>query len=198
MARCEQCNSLLLISRVKYADWTFCSDRCVTAMKVGLTQRFIPAADIAASLDQLFHGACGKCRGPGPVDIFTCNTVTGMLVAYQVKTISALTCARCARKAKLGAAGHCLLLGWWGVHSFIHNLIYLPKNILGAALVKAPTKPSKLMAESMLVRLAELNIATFKQALAGAAGAPAAPAGAAAPAQAKLLEEKPNPFREGV
>jgi len=157
MARCDNCKGLLLISRTSFAGGTFCGAGCVEKFKIALTERVVPAAALADEITKIHMAACPVCKGPGPLDVYEANKATGMLVAYQVKTLKRLSCAKCGRSLKLQAAAHCFFLGWWGLHAAVHTLVYLPKNLIGAVAAKPAPEPSQQLTRLVKIRLAEAS-----------------------------------------
>lgn len=140
MAKCTNCNSTILLGGKKLSKYTFCDDGCMAKFKIGLVDQYMSPVEVDKAVDEIYSGKCPSCRGDGPVDLYSSNKVTGMIVAYTAATETAVCCVSCGRKMKLKAALHCAFLGWWGVKAAIHNIIYLPKNLIGAAMTIKDTR----------------------------------------------------------
>ena len=81
--------------------------------------------------------------------------VTGLILAFTINTAQHICCRACGRKRKLFAALHCFFLGWWGIKSFLTNLLVLPYNLLGAAFIFVPREPSAALVQTVKERLAD-------------------------------------------
>jgi hypothetical protein len=57
-------------------------------------------------------------------------------------------CAACGRKERL-KAGWCALAGWWGPKAAVFNLFVLPGNLIAAAVIRKPTRPSGRFREAV-------------------------------------------------
>lgn len=84
--------------------------------------------------------ACPHC-GRNPIEsVARGYRVTGMLLAYQRKTLRVVGCQSCIRKKLLVAAVKNLLLGWWGVRAALTNLFAVPWNVARAFVSRGPNE----------------------------------------------------------
>ncbi len=63
----------------------------------------------------VYHGACPKCQGPGPVDVHVSYRIWSAVFLTSWKNTPRVSCRTCGVKSQLGDAAFSLVLGWWGV-----------------------------------------------------------------------------------
>ena len=158
MAKCSACGSRILFGGQQWGAWPCCDAACLSNLKVRFVDEAMDAAVVAASVDEVFRGACPGCAGPGPVDVYGATSITGMIVAHQIVRRALVGCRSCGRKLRAKAALHCLLLGWWGAHSAMLNLYYLPASLCSALFARSPSAPSSALRRRVKEHLAERSL----------------------------------------
>ncbi len=161
MNKCGACGSRILMGGTYWSAWVFCDESCATNLKIALTEKLIPEADIEKQVSEVHQGACIQCSKEGPNDVYTTKKVTGMLLAAQWSTEEHVCCSKCAKKKKGSALLHCLLLGWWSPKAALTNIMYIPYNLFGMLLSKPTPFPSKSLTKSVKIILANQNSRAF-------------------------------------
>jgi hypothetical protein len=118
-------------------------------------------------VEEVWGGACPKCKGPGPVDVHKVHEVWSALVMTRWTTKSQVSCRSCARKRQLGGAAFSFVFGWWG---FPWGLILTPvqvtRNIIGMGAGPDSSRASDGLRKLVMVNLGAQVIASQKAAAA--------------------------------
>jgi hypothetical protein len=144
MATCAYCGTAILFGGVKDGTRRYCNSVC---QHQGILQRgaqtAVPEDVLTREVERVHKGTCPRCGGPGPVDVHDYHSVWSAIVVTRYVTKSMVCCQSCGKKAKLGAAGSSLVLGWWG---FPFGLIITPfqigRNLVGVFKPPDPMAPS--------------------------------------------------------
>ena len=67
------------------------------SLKLALTTRYVPTADVERQTADLHQASCLICGKEGPNDVYTTRKVTGMILAVHWATERHVCCAVCAR-----------------------------------------------------------------------------------------------------
>lgn len=154
MASCAHCGSLLIL-RKRVGDQAFCNDACVQNARLALAAGRVPQTQVDEYAARLFQGPCGKCGGPGPIDVFTSHWVWSIGFLTSSKSVPVVSCRRCGMKAQALGLVSSLIVGWWG---FPWGLILTPvqavRNVVGLCRGASVTGPSVALQEVARVKLA--------------------------------------------
>jgi len=126
MARCANCNKIILFGGTRDGAHQFCNATCYNNARTAAVAQILPQDDVEALLNQLHTGPCPLCKGPGPVDVHMAYTVYSMLVLTQRRQSGRICCRSCGVKHQTKAIALSALFGWWG---FPWGLIYTPVQI---------------------------------------------------------------------
>jgi hypothetical protein len=152
--KCAACNAKIIGGK-SFLAWKFCNDACVANFKTQMVERIVGPEMIADKVRAVAEGPCPICGGRTGNDVYSSTTVTGVLVFVLTQSSSRLSCLSCARKKRLRAFFHCLLLGWWSPKALIYNVFVLPTNLFAAALTRQPEAPSPALVKLVKAGLAE-------------------------------------------
>lgn len=155
MAKCAACEATILFGGEQFRKWVFCDNNCREKFKIALTEQHVEPEVIAQHVHDVFNSECPVCHKDGPLDCYSYTKVTGVLVAFQIDSQSRMCCARCGRMGRLGAFAHCLFLGWWSPKALVCNVFVLPTNLIAAAFVRPPTKPTPELISTVKARIGE-------------------------------------------
>ena len=158
MATCDQCGTMILFGGVKAGGARFCNARCHRAAAQMAAQNLIPAGVVEEHLARLHQGPCPRCAGPGPVDVHMVHSVYSFVILTRWSSAGPICCVGCGRKAKWGAAGLCLLTGWWG---FPWGLVLTPIQITRN--LKSLSQPDPAVPSERLRK--HLRMVLYQQAL---------------------------------
>jgi len=157
MARCQQCNVVIVLGGRKKNGARYCSSNCMNQdQPVG--KRPVSDAELEASLLAVHAGPCPLCEGDGPVDVHNVHRIWSALWFTQWKTESTVGCQSCGRSAQLRGILFSSLLGWWGFPwGFIVTPIQILRNLGG--MLRSPSEyPSAQLEEMVRGQLAELPV----------------------------------------
>jgi hypothetical protein len=155
MAGCSYCGSAILFGGKQEGDLRFCNATCQEKGVLIRLAKQLPADVVEEAVRATYAGSCPKCQGHGPVDVHTSYRVWSALLLTSSSSRPQVCCSSCGRKAKIGDALFCLLLGWWG---FPWGLIFTPvqisRNLLGLVFRPNSTKPTDKLRNLVSVHLA--------------------------------------------
>ena len=155
MAKCSYCGSTIVFGGKQDGDLRFCNATCQEQGAFIRLARQLPADLVQEAVRSTHAGSCPKCQGRGPVDVHTSYRVWSALLLTSWSSRPQVCCSSCGRKAKLGDACFCLLLGWWG---FPWGLIFTPvqlyRNLVGLATGPDPRSPSDELQSMVSIHLA--------------------------------------------
>jgi hypothetical protein len=126
MASCAACNTTILFGGVREGEDRFCNTTCHGRGYLLSIARELPPSTVMEHTSAVFHGACPRCQGAGPVEVHTSYTVWSALVLTSWRSEPRMSCRRCGVKAQIGAAAFSLALGWWG---FPWGLVMTPVQV---------------------------------------------------------------------
>jgi hypothetical protein len=126
MAACGACGTTIIFGGVKDAGLRFCNAKCRNDGALLSLARQLPPDVVKQQTMNIYHGACPKCQGPGPVDVHTAYFVWSAVFMTSWKNTPQVSCKACGVKSQLGNAAISLLVGWWG---FPWGLIMTPVQI---------------------------------------------------------------------
>jgi len=160
MAKCDYCNSTIVIGGVKQGDQRFCNQKCYQSGLLLNVARQIPEDLLRREIHQVHQGQCPKCKGSGPIDVHTSYLVFSALILTRWSTKPQVSCRSCGVKSQLGNALISLLFGWWG---FPWGLILTPvqvtRNLLGIFNPPSPTQPSQQLEKFVGLGMATQTVA---------------------------------------
>lgn len=156
MARCDYCNSMILMGGTTLGDLRFCNQKCADKGQLLIRSQQVPEAHVQELVHRMHQGPCPKCGGAGPIDVFTTHRIWSAVLLTSWKNEVQVSCRSCGTKSQLLGVLSCLVLGWWG---FPWGLIMTPvqvvKNIGGLMRKVDTTQPSPDLA-----RIARLHLAS--------------------------------------
>lgn len=152
MARCTNCDSLIIMGGTKVGSLTFCGAKCAALAPLYAGAEALGEVEVEREVQRLRQAPCPVCQGPGPVDIYTSYRVYSVLVMTSWRNLPRVSCRGCARKAQAMDAGISLVAGWWGIPwGFIMTPIQLGRNVVG--MVGNPAEDAPTAAFKRRVRL---------------------------------------------
>jgi predicted nucleic-acid-binding Zn-ribbon protein len=155
MAACNACGTTILFGGTKIDEGRYCNARCANRGQLLSISRQIPASVVSDSVSKIFHGACPKCQGAGPVDVHASYRVWSAVVMTQWQSFQQISCRSCGVKKQLGDALFCLLLGWWGFPwGLIATPIQITRNLAGAMKNQSESGPSPKLENAVRIMLA--------------------------------------------
>lgn len=102
--------------------------------EVTLQDYEVPAGAVAVDV------TCPHC-GERPIETVAKGyRVTGLVLFMQRKTLRFVGCQRCIRRKLLGATLKNLVLGWWGIKSFVFNCFAIPWNLSRGLIARGPNE----------------------------------------------------------
>ena len=115
MAACSACGSTILFGGKANGDLRFCNTRCQSKGSLIILARRLPPDLVKERTRSVYHGACPKCQGPGPVDVHVSYRIWSAVFLTSWKNTPRVSCRPCGVKSQLGDAAFSLFLGWWGI-----------------------------------------------------------------------------------
>lgn len=101
---------------------------------VTLQDHEVPAGAVAVDV------TCPHC-GERPIETVAKGyRVTGLVLFMQRKTLRFVGCQHCIRRKLLGATMKNLVLGWWGIKSFVFNCFAIPWNLSRGFIARGPNE----------------------------------------------------------
>lgn len=126
MAACDYCGTTILFGGKRDGNLRFCNEECQRKGVVAVAAQQMPDDFVSEQVRQVHQGACPRCGGAGPVDVYTSHRVWSALALTSWSSRPHIVCKSCGMKAQVGDAVFCLALGWWG---FPWGLIVTPVQI---------------------------------------------------------------------
>jgi hypothetical protein len=155
MAACGACGSTILFGGVKDAGLRFCNADCHARGSVLLLIPQLPPDTVKQQASSIYHGACPKCQGPGPVDVHTSYRIWSALVLTSWNNTPQISCKRCGVKRQAGSAVFSFLFGWWGFPwGLLMTPVQVTRNIIGAFRSSPATGPSPALEHAVAMALA--------------------------------------------
>jgi hypothetical protein len=155
MAACNTCGTTILFGGTKLGEARYCNATCAQRGQLISLSRQIPADVVVSSVLKVFHGACPKCKGPGPVDVHTSYRVYSMLIVTRWQSFQHVSCRSCGVKSQLGDALFSLVLGWWGFPwGLIMTPVQVTRNLAGTMKNRSEIGPSPELENAVRVWLA--------------------------------------------
>jgi hypothetical protein len=155
MAACNACGTTILFGGATVGEARYCNARCAQRGQLLLISRRIAPDVVTGAVSKVFHGACPKCKGPGPVDVHTSYRVYSVLIMTRWQSLPLIACRSCGVKAQLGDALFSLVLGWWGFPwGLIMTPVQVTRNIAGAIRNRTEAGPSPELETAVRVWLA--------------------------------------------
>jgi hypothetical protein len=159
MAQCGACGSTVLFGGAKVGDAKFCNAKCAQRGQLLLISQQLPRELVMTKTAEVFRGACPKCQGSEPVDLYLSYRVFSLVLLTQWQTRTHVSCRGCARKAQAGDLIFSLFLGWWGFPwGFIITPVQIARNI-GAMTKAESVAPSPGLEKAIRISLAS-SVAT--------------------------------------
>ena len=155
MAKCAYCNSTIIFGGVRDGDNRYCNQRCFQSGALIRVAEAIPEDEVRQRIDGVHQGACPKCHGAGPVDVYTAHSVWSALVITTYKSAPRVSCVRCGKKSQLIATVSSLFLGWWGFPwGLIMTPVQITRNVVGLARSKPSMRPSPQLGRIVRLQMA--------------------------------------------
>lgn len=155
MARCAQCNTLILFGGVREGDARYCNDKCRQQGALVQLSRELPDPEIAAAVSRVHQGTCPKCGGAGPVDVSRAYKVWSALVMTSWSSDGEICCRPCGRKRQLGAFVSSTLLGWWGFPwGLVMTPVQMVRNLTALSRGYDPLQPSAELEDAVRMHVA--------------------------------------------
>lgn len=153
MAKCGYCGSTIIMGGVSAGTQRFCNRKCAANAQILTFAQQVPRDVLEREAEQLFHGNCPKCRGPGPLEVHKVHQVWSALLLTRWTTNAQLSCRPCAAKSQLGGILFSAVCGWWGFPwGLILTPVQITRNIAGLC-ASEPTQPSEALRKLVLVHL---------------------------------------------
>jgi hypothetical protein len=126
MAKCFACGTTILFGGTRDGELRFCNAQCAQRGFLVRVANALPPDVVLQQTQNIYHGACPRCSGPGPVDVHTSYRVWSAVLMTSWQSRPQISCRSCGRKSQLGDALFSLALGWWG---FPWGLLFTPVQI---------------------------------------------------------------------
>ena len=155
MKSCSYCGESILFGGIKQGEFLFCKPECRNSALILPAAAAVAEGDAQARAQQIHMGACPRCQGPGPVDVYSSHWVWSGLAFMRWGSQQRLSCRPCGFKSQVGNLLFSSFLGWWG---FPHGLLITPvqvaKNVMGIASPPDPSLPSAKLIQVARIQLA--------------------------------------------
>lgn len=155
MKKCAYCNTTILFRGREADGQMYCNDECVSKSFLTSVANGLPEDIVNKYVSNVHSGACPKCKGRGPVDIYKSHSIYSLLLFTSWKTQPHICCRSCATKKQISAVIISLLIGWWG---FPWGLIMTPvqviRNLIDIFRSPDPSRPSKELQKILRYSLA--------------------------------------------
>jgi hypothetical protein len=143
MAACSACGSTILFGGNSNGDLRFCNARCQSKGSLIILARRLPPDLVKERTRSVYHGACPKCQGPGPVDVHVSYRIWSAVFLTSWKNTPRVSCRHCGVKSQLGDAAFSLALGWWGIPwGLIITPVQMIRNIVAMVRGSSADGPS--------------------------------------------------------
>ncbi len=126
MAKCDYCNTSILMGGVRNGQQRFCNNKCAQGAYILSVSQNVPTDVLEKKIEEVWRGNCPKCNGLGPVDVHKSHQVWSALVLTRWSSSSQVSCRSCATKRQAGALAMSLVFGWWG---FPWGLVLTPVQV---------------------------------------------------------------------
>ena len=167
MARCDYCGARTVVFPVRDGDKRYCNARCHDRGRLRAVADTLPPEWLAQRVAAVHQGACPKCGGPGPTDLYTSHTVWSAIYVTRWRSIPKICCHACGSRAQIRALLQSLLLGWWGLPwGLLMTPATIGHNIWELCRPPDPSKPSSKLEK--LLRLSAAAEVSGSQAPKGA------------------------------
>jgi hypothetical protein len=160
MGTCSNCGTTILFGGVREGRLHFCGQSCRQQQTPFIEAiRNVPDDLVARQTQEIHHGTCPQCFGPGPVDLFTSYRIWSAVVLTSWNEIPALSCHRCGVNAKLSAIFFSGVLGWWGIPwGVVFTPVQLFRNFTGLFSRSTLERPSDELAGFVRTLLAAQSL----------------------------------------
>jgi len=159
MAACGACNTTILFGGVRDGDLRFCNNDCHQKGYLLSIASKIPRDSVHEQVRSVFHGACPKCQGPGPVDVHTSYRVWSALLMTSWVNRPQISCRSCGTKAQIGDAIFSLVLGWWGFPwGLIMTPVQITRNVVAMFSRRQADAHSEELERMVSIRMAALLV----------------------------------------
>ena len=115
LQKCAACGGRILAGGLRFGEMTFCNEQCFARFKAALVDESVPSDVVAGRVADVFNSPCPQCGNTQGNDLYSATKLTGMLLAYQIESGSALCCAKCGRKNRLAAVRSVPRDAWWAI-----------------------------------------------------------------------------------
>lgn len=116
MSNCSNCGTTIIFGGLREGRLHYCGKTCRQKHDWFIDKLRQMSDNVVVDQAQTIHrGACPKCGGPGPVDLFTSYRIWSVIVLTSWVTTPELCCRRCATTSKVSTILFSAALGWWGV-----------------------------------------------------------------------------------
>jgi hypothetical protein len=166
MAKCNYCGTTILLGGKTDANGRFCNATCQGRGGLLALSRKIPETRVQEEIWKVHQGACPKCNGSGPVDVYTSHKVWAALVLTQWSSTPQVSCRACGVKSQIGGTLFSLVLGWWAVHGLLMTPVQIGRNIAGMVSPPDATKPSPKLENVIRMTMAARAVEQSQQAAA--------------------------------
>lgn len=155
MSKCDYCGSTILFGGKRDANGRFCNEKCRARGVLLARSRQFPEAAVREQVWNIQQGACPRCGGSGPVDVYVAHKVWSALVVTQWSSTPQLSCVACGRKSQLSAAAFSLILGWWGFPwGLLLTPIQIGRNLFALTRSANPASPSPQLEKWVRLKMA--------------------------------------------
>jgi hypothetical protein len=159
VASCAYCASTILMGGKRVGDARFCNAKCLANGQLLARSQAIPDETIRTYVQNLHMGPCPKCRGRGPIDVFTSHKVWSAVVVTHWKSEQQVSCKRCGVKSQMVGLASSLVLGWWGIPwGLVITPIQVVRNIIAATKTPDPLHPSVTLERFARIQLASREL----------------------------------------
>ena len=174
MPKCDQCGTIILFGGVRDSGFRFCNQQCHAAGQHFRTAlNALPQEAVDEHLLDLHGGACPRCKGAGPIDVYTCHRVWSAVVLTGWNSEQRICCRSCGVKHQLGGIAFCATLGWWGFpFGLVMTPLQIARNVSAMLRPPDPTIPSREMERLVRMRLTAMVLHAQAQAHAAEAAPP--------------------------
>ena len=159
MASCAACGTTILFGGKRDGSLQFCGANCLQRGHLVRVAQQIPPDVIARNASAIFRGQCPKCKGPGPIDVFTSYRVWSALLLTSWRSRPEISCRGCGRRRQALDAMFCAILGWWGIpYGLVITPLQLGRNIHGMFAHASEHEPSQRLYRATAMILASQAI----------------------------------------
>jgi hypothetical protein len=155
MAACSACGSTILFGGKTNGDLRFCNAKCQSKGSLVILARQLPPDLVRERTQSIYHGACPKCHGAGPVDVHVSYQIWSAVFLTSWKNTPQICCRPCGVRTQLGNAAFSLLLGWWGIPwGLIMTPVQVVRNIVAIVRGSSADGPSASLERTIGLALA--------------------------------------------